>query len=195
MKIQVNSDKTIAVDLSMKRFVREEVNRVLERFDKQLTRVEVHLSDVDDKKTGKADKRCLVEARPAGAKPRTTSAQAFKLASAVGAALRKMQRNLTTFYGRTKRSLDPARQVQIVAVSVPVPAKQTVTKAAAKKKAPAKKTSAAKTAATPPGPRGPKKKAISMVRRKSWPKGKALPGMCGSAAAGQGFERWFHGTR
>ena len=74
MKIQVNSDKTIDVDASLTRLVEEEVSRVLERFAKRLTRAEVHLSDVDNRKTGKADKRCLLEVRPAGDRPMSASA-------------------------------------------------------------------------------------------------------------------------
>ena len=67
MKIQVNSDKTIAVDASLTRYVEGEVGRVLGRFAVRLTRVEIHLSDIDNGKTGKADKRCLIEVRPMGA--------------------------------------------------------------------------------------------------------------------------------
>ena len=48
MTIQVNSDNTIAVDASLMRFVKGEVSRILGRFAKKLTRVEVHLSDVDN---------------------------------------------------------------------------------------------------------------------------------------------------
>ena len=103
MKIKVNSDNTIAVDASLTRFVEGKVNRVLARFAKKLTRVEVHLSDVDKRKTGQADKRCLIEVRPAGARPLSVSAKAKKLASAVGQALGKMERSLTTFFGRRGR--------------------------------------------------------------------------------------------
>ena len=67
MKIQVNSDKTIAVDASLIRFVEGEVRRVLGRFAIMLTRVEIHLSDVDQRKRGQTDKRCLIEVRPTGA--------------------------------------------------------------------------------------------------------------------------------
>ena len=122
MKIQVNSDKTIDVDASLTRLVEDEVNRVLGRFEKKLTRVEVHLSDVDSKKTGFADKRCLIEVRPAGDKPRSASAQAATTESAVGEATGKMQRSLTTFFARKGR---PA-----VEVSAPV---ATATKSVAKK--------------------------------------------------------------
>jgi ribosomal subunit interface protein len=102
MKVQVNSDNTIAVDASLMRFVEGQVNRLLARFAKRLTRVEVHLSDVDNQKTGQADKRCLIEVRPAGARPLSASAKATKMASAVGTALGKMQRLLTTFFGKRK---------------------------------------------------------------------------------------------
>jgi ribosomal subunit interface protein len=103
MKIQVNSDHTIEVDAGLKHFIEQEVSRLLDRFAMRLTRVEVHLSDVDNKKTGNADKRCLVEARPAGARPRTATAKATNISSAVDEALRKMQRSLTTsFVGRRR---------------------------------------------------------------------------------------------
>ncbi len=103
MKIQVNSDKTIAVDASLTRYVEGEVGRVLGRFAVRLTRVEIHLSDIDNGKTGKADKRCLIEVRPMGAQPLSASATATKMPSAIGEALGKMQRALTTFFGRKGR--------------------------------------------------------------------------------------------
>jgi len=101
MKIQVNSDKTIAVDASLTRFVEGEVSRVLGRFATKLTRVEIHLSDLSHMKAGQGNKRCLVEVRPAGARPVSASAKATQMASAIGQAMGKMQRSLTTFFGRS----------------------------------------------------------------------------------------------
>jgi len=163
MKIQVNSDKTIAVDDSLTRFVEDEVSRVLGRFATRLTRVEVHLSDVDNRKTGQADKRCLMEVRPTGARPLSASAKATKMASAVGEAVGKMQRLLTTFFGRRGR---PA-----AAVSAPVSTtRKTVDSrnTLGPKKRAAVKEAAVKTPAKL-SPRGPKKKGIYQARRKSWP--------------------------
>jgi hypothetical protein len=157
MKIQVNSDRTIALDASLTRFVEGEVSRVLGRFAKRLTRVEVHLSDVDNRKTGQAEKRCLMEARPAGARPRSVSAKGTKMASAVGEALGKMRRSLTTFFGRKGR---PA-----AAVSAPV---STAKKTAARKTTVGRKKKAAVRKRTKLS-RGPKKKGIYHARRKSWP--------------------------
>ena len=103
MKILVNSNSTIAVDSNLTRFVEAEVIRVLRRFEKRLTRVEVYLSDIDSMKTGKADKRCLIEVRPLGTRPRSVSARATKMAYAVDDALCKMRRSLTGFFGRRDR--------------------------------------------------------------------------------------------
>jgi ribosome-associated translation inhibitor RaiA len=168
MKIQVNSDKTIAVDASLTRFVEAEVTRVLARFAIKLTRVEVHLSDVDSKKTGQADKRCLIEVRPAGARPRSASAKATKMALAVDEALGKIQRSLTTFFGRKGR---PAAAVSAaVSPTKKAPVREAVEASPnleTKAKAAVKKTAAKKPAA--PSSRRPKKKGIYQARRKRWP--------------------------
>lgn len=163
MTIQINSDKTITVDARLVRFVENEVRRALSRFAKKLTRVEVHFSDVDAGKTGHADKRCLIEVRPAGARPRSASAKATSLDSAVGAALEKMQRALTTFFGRK------GRPVAGVAASVSAVKKTVVKKISPLAK---KRTSVKKAAGKKPrklSPRGPKKKRIYQARRKAWP--------------------------
>lgn len=175
MKIQVNSDSTIDVDAHLTRFVKGEVSRLLDRFATSLTRVEVHLSDVDNMKSGKADKRCLIEARPAGAQPRTASAKATKVSSAVDQALGKMQRSLTTFFGRKER---PAVAVSRPASMArkPVARKVVVRKTTigAKRTSTGTKRSADVKRAAGEEPkklraRGPKKKRIYQARRKAWP--------------------------
>ena len=171
MKVQVNSDKTIAVHAGLIRFVESEVSRVLGTFAQRLTRVEVHLSDVDGRKTGQVDKRCLIEVRPAGARPLSASAKATKLESAVGEALGKAKRLLATFFGRKGR-----RPVEVSApASAKKKAKKSVAKkaevrkppAAVKKSAPVKKAAVEKPVALSSG--GPKKKRIYQARRKAWP--------------------------
>jgi ribosome-associated translation inhibitor RaiA len=104
MNIQVNSDHTIVMDPDLRHFIEHEGSRLLCRFSKSLTRIEVYLSDIDNKKKGQADKRCLVEVHPAGAQPLTVSAKAANIPYAVDEALRKMQRSLTTFFGRRRTS-------------------------------------------------------------------------------------------
>jgi ribosome-associated translation inhibitor RaiA len=163
MNIQVNSDRTIDVDANLTARVKEDATRILNRFETKLTRVEIHLSDIDNQKSGRADKRCLIEVRPAGDKPLTASATTATTESAVDQALRKMQRSLTTFFGRKGR---PATEV---AAPVLKPKKSTAAEApvAAKKKSPAKSSAAKKP--TKLSPRGPKKKQIFQARRKNQP--------------------------
>jgi ribosome-associated translation inhibitor RaiA len=163
MNIQVNSDRTIDVDAHLTARVKEDATRILSRFETKLTRVEIHLSDIDNQKSGRADKRCLVEVRPAGDNPLTATATTATTESAVDQALRKMQRSLTTFFGRKGR---PATEV---AAPVLKPKKSIAAKPAptAKKKSPAKKAAAKKP--TKLSPRGPKKKAIFQARRKNQP--------------------------
>ncbi len=159
MTIQVNSDHTIGIDARLTSFVEGEVQRRLDRFVTTLTRVEIHLSDVDKKKSGQADKRCLVEVRPAGGRPLSTSATATKLAIAISSALGKMQRTLTALFGREGRTArTPARAVN----------KTPAAKAPAKRAA-TSKTAAKKAAASTATSGGPKKKRIYQARRKAWP--------------------------
>jgi hypothetical protein len=183
MKIQANSDNTIQVDATLTRFVEDEASRLLDRFAKKLTRVEVHLSDINNTRTGQADKRCLVEARPAGDRPVTADAIAATTESSVTEALKKMQRLLTTFFGKKGRpateAAAPASEPQTKAAPKKSAAKKPATKKTAQKTA-TRKTAARKTAAkkapakksTKLSPRGPKKKGVYQARRKSWPKSK-----------------------
>jgi hypothetical protein len=62
--------------------------------------VEVHLSDVNSRKFGINDKRCVIEARPARHRPVNASDRAQTVRQAVGGALTKLRSGLETFYGR-----------------------------------------------------------------------------------------------
>lgn len=160
MKIQINSDNSIDVTPKLTRFIKDDAHRVLGRFDKKLTRVELHLSDVNKDKSGPADKRCLIEVRPTSGNPLTTTANADTVQASVTESLGKMQRLLSSFFGRKGRSakdVPPPEEFP----SAPTP------KASAARKAPAKKAAAKKP--TKLNPRGPKKTPISQARRKAQP--------------------------
>ncbi|MEO0511587.1 MAG: HPF/RaiA family ribosome-associated protein [Planctomycetota bacterium] len=49
--------------------VHETLSKRFARFGERLTRVEVHLGDVNEHKKGPDDKRCMIEVRPAGRDP------------------------------------------------------------------------------------------------------------------------------
>lgn len=104
MRIQLNSDKNIAVDERLTQFIEREVNGGLKGFISRLTRVEVFLSDVNSHKPGIRDKRCLIEARPARHRPLVTSNQAGTIKDATKGALTKLRSSLQTFFGRMTRA-------------------------------------------------------------------------------------------
>ena len=100
MQIQINSDNSVAVDNELAQLVEFNVNSALKRFEDRITRVEVHLSDVNGGKFGIEDKRCLMEARPAGRDPVTVSNQAANLEEAVRGSAQKLKRLLVSLFGR-----------------------------------------------------------------------------------------------
>lgn len=101
MKVQTNSDKQVAVDTELSGKIEEEIRRTLGRFETHLTRVEVHLSDLNSSsKGGLRDKRCLLEVRPAGQKPVSVSFETASVEQAVRGAAGKMKRLLETSFGK-----------------------------------------------------------------------------------------------
>lgn len=91
MKIQINTDHNVQRDESVVRHIEDTVQSMLGRFSAHVTRIEVHLKDANAGKPGQHDKHCLVEARPEGRQPLTTSDDAPTVASAITGAVRKMQ--------------------------------------------------------------------------------------------------------
>jgi hypothetical protein len=100
MKIQVNSDKNVMVDAGLSASVASELTRAFEKFQAHITRVEVHLSDLNSGKSGPRDKRCKLEVRPEGRKPVSVSFDAATVDQALRGAAGKMKRLLQTSYGK-----------------------------------------------------------------------------------------------
>ena len=100
MLIQVDTDDNIEGREKLVRYVEAEVSRILSRFSDQITRVEIHLSDENADKPGNTDKRCLMEARPAGRPPVAVSHEGATLEDAWTGAAKKMLRLLESTLGR-----------------------------------------------------------------------------------------------
>jgi len=101
MKVLINSDNRISTSQVLTEFTQAEVDRALGRFEDRLTRVEVHLKDLDGPKEGPlADKRCLIEVRPAGRDPMVVSDDAETVTEAISGAVNKMKRKLESEFGR-----------------------------------------------------------------------------------------------
>ncbi|ADX48409.1 ribosomal subunit Interface protein [Paracidovorax avenae] len=102
MQVQVQHDEHIQGGESLVQWVQTETASRLARFRDHLTRVEVHLSDLDAGKSGGGDKRCVAEARLAGRQPIAVNADADKVADAFMAAVEKLARAIDTDLGRLK---------------------------------------------------------------------------------------------
>lgn len=100
MQIQVNTDNHIDGRDEMVAQVGGDVDDALDRFQDQVTRVEVHLGDVNGGKGGDADIRCMIEARLAGRDPIAVHHQAAGLDLAFQGALGKVVRALDHAVGK-----------------------------------------------------------------------------------------------
>ena len=69
MQIQLNTDKNFVGSPQLLASVERVLEQELKHVCDELTRIEVHLSDENSDKSGDADKRCLLEARPRGLPP------------------------------------------------------------------------------------------------------------------------------
>jgi hypothetical protein len=98
VQIQVNTDHKVHGGEKLATYVTTELASSLARFDRWLTRVEVHFSE---DAAGKADdKRCVIEARPAGAQSVAVTHHAGSVDDAYIGAVQKIEKVLDTKYSR-----------------------------------------------------------------------------------------------
>jgi ribosome-associated translation inhibitor RaiA len=99
MHVEVRTDNQIDNTAELLAAVTAEVESGLARFARQITRVEVHLSDVNGPRGG-PDKRCVLEARLASRQPTTVTQDGADVDDAVRGAVGKMERHLDRQLGR-----------------------------------------------------------------------------------------------
>jgi ribosome-associated translation inhibitor RaiA len=102
MQIQVNSDNHIDSTSRLEEWVRTTVESTLERYEENLTRVEVHLRDENGDKPGPHDMRCQMEARPKGHQPVSVTHKANSLDQAVDGAAVKLNHALEHLFGKLR---------------------------------------------------------------------------------------------
>jgi len=100
MHIQFNTDDTIEGRDALAAQAEADIRTSLGRFADQITRIEIHLSDVNGDKTASNDKRCLIEARLAGRQPEAVSHEGATMDAAVNGAVKKLRRSLDGTLGR-----------------------------------------------------------------------------------------------
>lgn len=110
MQVQFNTDESVEGHEELGRHAESVVRKALDRFGDQVTRVEIHLSDVNGQKAGDNDKRCLIEARIAGRQPIAVTEQANSVHQAIDGAAHKIKRSLDSTLGKLadkKRTAPP----------------------------------------------------------------------------------------
>lgn len=104
MRIQLNTDDKVEGREELARRVEAAVVAALGRFAGEVTRVEVHLGDESAARSGPADKRCLMEARPANRRPVAVTHRAGTLEEAYAGAAQKLKAALGSDFGRLREA-------------------------------------------------------------------------------------------
>jgi ribosomal subunit interface protein len=100
MQIHINTDKNIDGHQRFAEYVKTVVASSLTRFSQRITRIEVHLSDENGPKEGKADKRCMMEVRLEGRPPAAVTHHAEDLDQAIDGAVAKLEHLLDSALGK-----------------------------------------------------------------------------------------------
>ena len=104
MKIQINTGSQVELSAQKMKEIEEAVTAGMERFSDKITRIELHLVDENSSaKGGPDDKRCRIEARPAGMKPTEVTHKASTIQFAVDGALDKLERALETAFEKQRK--------------------------------------------------------------------------------------------
>lgn len=100
MQVLFNYHAGVAHSDTLEDHVRSEINHEVGRYTDRLTRIEVHIADENASKHGGSDKRCTLEARPAGMHPIAVESRAADYYLAVTDAAGKLGRALTHRFAR-----------------------------------------------------------------------------------------------
>jgi hypothetical protein len=95
--------------------IEAELGSALARFSDHITRVDVHLGDESGGRPGGTDKRCMLEARPAGQQPVAVTHHAASVGEACSGAVHKLETLLQSRYGRAnnRKGGESIRHLQV----------------------------------------------------------------------------------
>lgn len=102
MTIQLNTDNHIKGTESLKQIVSEKISHALKHYEDNITRVEVHLSDLNADKGGIDDIQCKIEARVKGIQPVLVVSKNATKEIALDEAVDKMKAILRTTMGKMR---------------------------------------------------------------------------------------------
>jgi hypothetical protein len=102
MQVQVNTSNGIENKESLDQWASDYLNETLSRFEQDITRVEVQLSDENSTKASGGDKRCMMEARLAHHQPLAVSHHGETQDEAFRGAARKLLHSLDHALGKAR---------------------------------------------------------------------------------------------
>ncbi|HET8941432.1 MAG TPA: HPF/RaiA family ribosome-associated protein [Rudaea sp.] len=100
MQLLVHADSNIALTDQLHERLELKVQSAANKFPKRITRIQIYLTDVNSSKSGINDKRCVIEARPAGLAPIAVNHQASTVELAIDGASAKLASVLDSRFGR-----------------------------------------------------------------------------------------------
>ena len=103
MQFQLNTDSSIQGDDRLAEIAETIVAGAIGHLTARLTRIEVHVVDVNATKGGSDDIRCTVEARPEGMQPQTVTHNDADVEKALRGAGKKMRALLESEFGKLGR--------------------------------------------------------------------------------------------
>lgn len=103
MDFQFNTDSSVMGTENVAERIEEQVRSRLSRFEDRLTRLEVHVTDVNAGRGGGNDQHCTIEARVRGGKPVTVTGSSGDVDAAARDASSKMASLLNTQFGKADR--------------------------------------------------------------------------------------------
>jgi ribosome-associated translation inhibitor RaiA len=108
MQVIVNSDHNITGDASVTERVESILADSIGRYGERIVKVEAFLSDANGSKHGARDKRCVLEAKVAGAQAVVATGEASTVLDAIESAAGKLQRALEHAFGKQDASIGRA---------------------------------------------------------------------------------------
>lgn len=103
MQFQLNTDANIEGDDRMTEIAERTVASTLGHLTDRLSRIEVHLADVNAGKGGPDDIRCTIEARPEGMQPQTITHHDANVEAALRNGAKKIRSLLDSEFGKLNR--------------------------------------------------------------------------------------------
>ena len=103
MLFQFNTDAHIQGNEGLAEVAEKAVTSALGHLTDRLSRIEVHLADVNSAKGGADDIRCTIEARPEGMQPQTVTHHDANVEAALRGAAKKIRALLDSEFGKLGR--------------------------------------------------------------------------------------------